>query len=122
MRLSGDPRGVNFDRLVARDGDARLTMEGRWAGPGGSYDWRARVSQLDLGRLGLPREWKLAGSADGDLRITGIAGDPRWVVNARAWHPGAGGHFADSVVVLMAGAPSAVDEKQLKELRIKLVN
>lgn len=116
MRLSGDPRGVNFDRLVARDGAARLTMEGRWAGPGGAYDWRARATGLDLGRLGLPLELKLAGLADGDLRITGVAGDPRWALHASARHPGAGGHFADSLVVEMAGAPSRFEVRSARAM------
>jgi translocation-and-assembly-module (TAM) inner membrane subunit TamB-like protein len=116
MRLSGDPRGVNFNRLVARDGDARLTLEGRWAGPGGAYDWRARVSQLDLGRLGFPREWKLSGSADGELHVTGMAGDPRWVLSARARRPGAGGHFADSVVLDVGGAPSRLDVRAARAM------
>lgn len=114
MRLSGDPRGVTFDRLIARDGAARLVMEGRWAGPGGAYDWRARATDLDLGRLGLPLELKLAGSADGDLRITGIAGDPRWTLQAHASHPGAGGHFADSLVLDMTGAPSRLEVRSAR--------
>ncbi len=106
LRLSGDPRGVDFDRLVAGDGEARLTIEGRWAGPGGVYDWSARAERLDLARLGFPPEWELGGSADAQLRVTGVSGDPQWEFRARSLMPGARGHRADSMQVVMGGGPS----------------
>ena len=114
MRLSGDPHGVDFGRLIARDGEARLAIEGRWAGPGGAYDWTARAERLDLGRLGFPLEWKLSGSADGELRVTGSAGDPRWQVDARARRPGMGGHWADSIRLDLAGGPSRVEVRDAR--------
>jgi hypothetical protein len=116
MRLSGDPHGVNFDRLVAHDGEARLVMEGRWAGPGGAYDWTARATRLDLGRLGLPLEMKLAGSADGELRVTGVAGDPRWTLDAGVRRPGAGGHYTDSVAVRLGGGPSRLEVREARAM------
>jgi translocation-and-assembly-module (TAM) inner membrane subunit TamB-like protein len=106
MRFAGDSHGVDFDRLVAHDGDAQLSIEGRWAGPGGAYDWSARAEHLDLGRLGLPREWELGGRADGQLRITGVSGDPQWELRARSWMPGSRGHRADSIQVVIGGGPS----------------
>ncbi len=116
MRLSGDPGGVDFDRLIARDRESRLTMAGRWAGPGGAYDWTVRAERLDLGRLGFPLEWELSGSADCVLRVTGIAGDPRWELNARARRPGAGGHHADSIALDMAGAPSRLEVRDARAM------
>ncbi len=117
MRLSGDPRGVNFDRLIASDGEARLVMEGRWAGPGGGYDWTARATRLDLGRLGFPREWELAGRGDAVLRVTGVAGDPRWEFTGRCRQPGTQGHAADSLRIVAGGGPGRF---QVRELRAGL--
>ncbi|MGH7731680.1 MAG: translocation/assembly module TamB domain-containing protein, partial [Candidatus Eiseniibacteriota bacterium] len=116
MRLSGDARGVAFDRLIAHDGNARLAMEGRWAGPGGAYDWTARATRLNLGQLGFPLEWKLTGFTDGELRVTGVAGDPRWELNARARRPGAGGHAADSIALRLAGSPSRLEVHEARAL------
>ena len=113
LRLSGDPRGVNFDRLTATDGDARLVMTGRWAGPGGAYDWTARARGLDLGRLGFPREWELSGRGDADLRVTGVSGDPRWEFTGRCLQPGTRGHAADSLHVVATGAPGRFDVRQM---------
>ncbi len=116
LRLAGDPRGVDFERLVARDRDARLELSGRWAGPGGSYDWTARAERLDLGRLGLPDDLALSGSADADLRVTGVAGDPRWSLRARARRPGTRGHEADSIVLFLDGAPSRLAVREARML------
>jgi hypothetical protein len=111
--LSGDPRGVRFDRLEARDGDAALAIGGRWAGPDGTYDWTMRGTRLDLGRLGLPPEWGLAGRADAGLRVTGRSGDPRWSFTGRVSRPAVQGHAGDSLALDLAGAPSRLELKNL---------
>jgi hypothetical protein len=112
VRLSGDPRAVRFDRLAARDGDARLDIAGQWAAPGGVYDWDFRGRGLDLGRLGLPLDWGLTGHADVRLEVHGASGDPRWTFTADASRPGAHGHAADSVHVVLAGAPSRAELRE----------
>ncbi len=109
VRFSGDARGVTFERLVARDGEASLGITGRWAAPGGSYDWTGRAERLDLGRLGLPSELRLSGRADAVLRITGAAGDPRWTLEGSASVPGWQGHAADSIRLELAGRPNALE-------------
>jgi hypothetical protein len=114
LRLAGDPRGVTFDRLIATDGDARLVMEGHWAGPGGGYDWSARAERLDLGRLGFPREFELAGRADAELRVTGVADDPRWEFRARCLRPGTRGHLADSLRVVVGGGPGRLELSEVR--------
>ncbi len=114
LRLSGGPRGVDFDRLIATDGDARLVMEGRWAGPGGGYDWTGRAERLDMGRLGFPREWDLAGRADAELRVTGVAGDPRWEFHGRCLQPGTRGHAADSLRVVAGGGPGRLELSEVR--------
>ena len=98
--------GVTFRRFAARDSAARLELAGRWAAPGGSYDWTGRATGLDLHRLGLPLDWELAGTADAVLKVTGRAGDPRWAFEGRASRPGARGHRGDSLRIALAGAPS----------------
>lgn len=106
LELTGDSEGVTFRRFVARDSTARIEVEGRWAAPGGSYDWIGRATGLDLHRLGLPLDWELAGTADAVLTVTGRAGDPRWALEGRALRPGALGHRGDSLRIALAGAPS----------------
>ncbi len=108
LELEGDKEGVTFRRFAARDGEARLEIEGRWAAPGGSYDWTGSAAGLDLHRLGLPPEWELAGTADAVLRVTGRSGDPRWTLEGRALRPGALGHRGDSLRIALSGAPSRV--------------
>ena len=109
LRISGNPQGVTFDHLVATDGPARVHVEGRWATPGGSYDFTARAEHLDLGRLGLPKEWRLSGKADAELKVGGISGDPRWEAVAQATRPGYQGHAADSMSVALTGGPARLD-------------
>ena len=109
VRFAGDARGVTFERLVARDGEASLAITGRWAAPGGSYDWIGRAERLDLGRLGLPPELHLAGRSDVELRVTGASGDPHWALDASASHPGWQGHAADSIRLEMVGQPNTLD-------------
>ncbi|HTK30517.1 MAG TPA: translocation/assembly module TamB domain-containing protein [Candidatus Saccharimonadaceae bacterium] len=111
VTLHGVPSGVTFDRLHARDGDATLDVTGRWAGPKGAYDWSAHARALDLGRLGLPVEWKLSGKAEATLEIQGVYGDPRWTFAARADAPGESGHAVDSLRLDLAGAPSRLEVK-----------
>ena len=106
LELAGDAEGVTFRRFAARDSVSRLEITGRWAAPGGSYDWTGRATGLDLDRLGLPLEWDLAGSVDAVLRVTGRSGDPRWELEGRALRPGARGHRGDSLHLALAGAPS----------------
>ena len=106
LELTGDAGGVTFRRFAAHDSAARLEIEGRWAAPGGSYDWIGRATALDMHRLGLPLDWGLAGTADAVLTVTGRAGDPRWALEGRVLRPGARGHRGDSLRVALAGAPS----------------
>lgn len=113
LELTGDADGVTFRRFVARDSSARLEIEGRWAVPGGSYDWTGRATGLDLRRLGLPLDWELAGTADAVLTVTGRAGDPRWAFEARALRPGARGHLGDSLRIALTGAPSRLTVQDL---------
>jgi hypothetical protein len=109
VRFAGDPRGVTFDRLEARDSLATMSIRGRWAAPGGSYDWEGRVRALDLAHLGLPPEWRLAGAADGVLHVTGPSGDPRWQLTAATHAPTFGGHRGDSLALDISGSKSRVD-------------
>src|SRR5262249_42556624 len=74
LALRGDPSGVTFERLQLHDQDASLAIQGRWGVPGGSWDWRATGEHLDIGRLGLPVEWKLSGHANATLAIEGPVG------------------------------------------------
>ncbi len=112
LTLSGDERGVVFDRLVAHDRDARLEVGGRWAAPGGSYEFEARGEAIDLARLGLPAEWRLAGRASGTLRVRGASGDPVWNFTARATRPGWGGHVADSASLALEGGRHRLDVRR----------
>lgn len=112
LELAGDPNGVTFQRLVAHDGDATLRIAGRWAGPGGRYDWTAEGDGLDLGRLGFPAEWGLAGRADVTLEVDGASGDPRWRFAGKAGHPGWSGHLADSLNVELDGGVGRLEVKR----------
>jgi hypothetical protein len=116
LRLSGDPGGVSFERVIAYDGPARAVFGGRWAGPGGRYDWTGRGDALALDHLGLPEEFGLAGTADAELRVTGAYGDPRWTFEARVGHPGQGGHAADSLYLSLAGSPGKVGVRDMQFL------
>ena len=112
VSLAGNPRGVTFERLVAHDGEARIEVEGRWASPGGSYDWNGRGDRVDLARLGLPGELKLEGRADARLRVTGVSGDPRFTFTAHVTAPGMQGHVADTMSLVLSGRPHALDIEQ----------
>jgi len=109
LALSGDPKGVSFDRVKAADGPSSLEISGRWAAPGGYYDWRAHGRSLQLGRLGLPDDWQLAGAADVDLQVHGASGEPRWDLDGRLSKPGWQGHSADSLALHLSGKPSTLE-------------
>ncbi len=114
LELAGDAEGVTFRRFAARDSAARIEVTGRWAVPGGSYDWTGRGTGLELGRLGLPLEWELSGTADAALRVTGRAGDPRWAFEAQARRPGARGHRGDSARIVLAGGPGNLEVRDFE--------
>lgn len=109
VQLAGDPRGVTFERLDARDSLGTIDVRGRWAAPGGSYDWTANGHGIDLARLGLPPEWGLKGSADGTLRVTGRSGDPHWSFDGAASHPAFGGHRGDSLSIALSGSAGRLE-------------
>ena len=108
IRLSGDARGVTFERFHARDGEARLDIAGRWAAPGGAYTFDLTGTGLALERLGLPPAWALEGRTDANLRVTGPSGRPNWRFEAHASNAGARGAVADSIHLLLGGAPHAL--------------
>ncbi|MBI5708684.1 MAG: translocation/assembly module TamB domain-containing protein [Candidatus Eisenbacteria bacterium] len=114
LALAGDPQGVTFDRFAAHDGTARLALRGRWAAAGGEYDWSGEAHGLDLGRLGLPADWGLAGVADAGLRVEGRYDDPRWSFGGRASRPGVRGHRADSLGLELAGGHGRLDVRSLR--------
>lgn len=103
VRLGGDPQGVVIDRLVARDGDATLDVRGRWASPGGFYDFRMAAENLDLSRVGMPAEWGLGGRADAELSVSGRAGDPRWSLRSQCSDPAFAFHSGDSLALSLSG-------------------
>ena len=109
VRIAGDPQGTVIERLVARDGDARIDIAGRWAAPGGFYDWHGRATGLDPGRIGMPVAWGLGGRVDATLDVRGKSGDPRWSFRGVASQPVAQGHRADSLVLELAGRPSTLE-------------
>jgi hypothetical protein len=112
LELAGDASGVTFQRVVAADSSARMRIEGRWAVPGGSYDWRAVGEGLRLDHLGLPVELGLRGTADAELTVTGMSGDPRWEFHGVARAPELSGHGADSLRLVLSGAPSRLDVRE----------
>ncbi len=103
LLLAGDPRGVEFERCLAHDRDARLEARGRWAAPGGEYGFDATVARLDVGRIGLPPDWQLGGLADARLSVRGPNGDPSWTLESICRSPEQGGHRADSLALDLAG-------------------
>jgi len=103
VRLSGDAGGVLFERMVANDRDAHLEARGRWASPGGPYDFEFTAEGLDLARVGYPRDWGLGGRAALRLRVQGRSGDPRWQFEGRAGRPRFSGHGGDSLSFVLSG-------------------
>lgn len=113
VRIRGDRDGVVFERMVADHGLAHLEATGRWAAPGGFYDFAMQARALDLAHLGLPPELGLGGRADARLNITGRSGDPRWVLDARSTSPAFGGHAADSLSLSLAGSMNRLQIQDL---------
>ena len=109
VEMHGDSKNTTFDRFQARDGEARIAITGQWAGAGGRYDWHGTARGLELGRIGLPREWELRGRVNADLEVQGTSGDPRWKLEATASAPATRGHAADSLALALAGAPARLD-------------
>ncbi len=109
VRLAGDAMGVVFERLEAGDRGAHVAAQGRWAAPGGPYDFQFSGTGLDLSRLGFPRDWGLGGRGEMRLTVQGRSGDPRWRAEARASKPAWSGHRADSVAIILAGAPHRLE-------------
>ncbi len=101
--VSGDASGTVFERVVANDRAAHLEARGRWAAPGGAYDFSMDGRGLDLGRLGMPLDWGLAGTADARLAVSGSSGDQRWTFDTRASLPGFDGHRCDTLSLALAG-------------------
>jgi hypothetical protein len=114
LELKGDAHEVVFERLEADDGPAHVSIGGRWAQPGGAYDWHANARALDLSKLGLPLEWGLSGNADADLVVDGPSGDPHWKFSGRARRPGEQGHVADSLLIDVNGSRSRLDLSNLQ--------
>jgi hypothetical protein len=112
LHLGGDAAGVTFNQFQAHDGDAQLLLRGRWAVPGGSYDWTARATRLDLSRLGLPPELKLGGTADAVLEVRGPSGDPAWTCTALASRPASFGHRGDSLELAIGGSRGRLEVRQ----------
>lgn len=104
VRLTGDPSGVVFERLLADDRAAHVEARGRWAAPGGPYDFEFTGQQLDLAHIGMPLDWGLAGLADMRLTVQGRSGDPRWRFEGHARAPALNGHGADSLSLALSGA------------------
>ena len=109
LQFSGDSLGTVFDRVIASDHAARIAARGRWAAPGGFYDFTMTGAGLDLSRLGLPTELGLSGHADARLEVTGRSGDPRWTFDGRASQPGYAGHRCDTVSVSLSGQPHTLE-------------
>jgi hypothetical protein len=105
VRLSGDGQGAMFDRLVANDRDTHVEAHGRWAAPGGPYDFEFTGQRLDLARVGMPPDWGLGGRADVRLTVQGRSGDPRWRFEARTRAPAFAQHAADSLWLVLSGGP-----------------
>ena len=117
VRLSGDPSGVLFEQLAANDHDAHIEARGRWASPGGPYDFEFTGQRLPLDHIGLPPEWGVAGRADVRLTVQGRSGDPRWRFEGRAGKPAFGGHAADSLSLVLSGGAHRL---QLEDGRYEL--
>jgi hypothetical protein len=113
LELSGDGRGVTFQRFAVRDSVSRIEVTGRWAVPGGSYDWTGTATGLDLHRLGMPLDWDLSGTADAVLTVTGPSGDPHWTFQAQGVTPGVRGHRGDALRVSLAGARSQLTVRDI---------
>jgi hypothetical protein len=117
VRISGDASGVLFEHVAANDHDAHVEARGRWASPGGPYDFEFTGHRLDLAHVGLAPELGLAGQADVRLSVQGRSGDPRWRFEGRAGRPAFGGHTADSLSLVLSGGANRL---QLEDGRYEL--
>jgi hypothetical protein len=113
VTLGGDRQGVVFDRLIARDGEAELSARGRWASPGGFYDFVGETRGVEVGRVGLPLDWGLGGRADTRLEVTGRAGDPAWSFEGRCSDPAFAFHRADSLSLSLGGRRRRLEVRDL---------
>jgi hypothetical protein len=111
--FSGDPSGTVFERVVANDRAAHLEARGRWAAPGGAYDFSMDGRGLDLGRLGMPLDWGLSGTGDARLAVSGRSGDPHWTFDGRASRPGFDGHRCDTLSLALAGQQHQLEVRDL---------
>lgn len=109
LRLAGDAQGTIMERVIAEDRGARIEAHGRWAAPGGPYDFRFTGRGLDLSRVGMDPELGLGGRADVDLTVTGRSGRPDWRFEARTHAPAFGGHVADSLALTLHGGPHRLE-------------
>lgn len=109
VRIAGDAQGTIMERVVAEDRGAHIEAHGRWAAPGGPYDFRFTGRGLDLARVGMDPELGLGGRADVDLTVTGRSGDPNWRFEGRARAPAFGGHVADSIAFALHGGPHRLE-------------
>src|SRR5262245_9520265 len=117
VRLSGDASGVLIEQLAANDREAHIEARGRWASPGGPYDFEFTGQRLDLAHLGMPANMALGGRADVRLTVQGRSGDPRWRFEGRAGRPSLSGHGADSLSLVLSGGPHRL---QLEDGRFEL--
>jgi hypothetical protein len=106
-----------IEQLAANDRGAHIEARGRWAAPGGPYDFEFTGERLDLSHVGLPPEWRLGGRADLRLTVQGRSGDPRWRFEGRAGRPALDGHAADSLSLVLSGGPHRL---QLEDGRYEL--
>jgi hypothetical protein len=114
LLLAGDPHGVDFQRVFAHDGEARLECRGRWAAPGGSYSFDGIARGLDVGRIGMPLDWGLGGRADVRLSVRGPNGDPEWGFESTCRQPEEHGHRADSLRVDLGGARNRLEVRRFE--------
>lgn len=103
VRLAGDAQGTVMERVVAEDRGAHIEAKGRWAAPGGPYDFHFTGRGLDLSRVGMDPALGLGGRAEVDLAVTGRSGAPDWRFAGRVHAPAFGGHVADSVALTLHG-------------------
>lgn len=109
VRVSGDDQGTVLERVIANDRGAHVEARGRWAAPGGPYEFEFTGARLDLSRVGFPVEWQLGGLSDLKLTVQGRSGDPRWKFEGRAASPTFDGHGADSLWFVLAGGPRRLE-------------
>ena len=109
VRLSGDEQGTVLERVIANDRGGHVEARGRWAAPGGPYDFEFTGQRLELSRVGFPVGWELGGRADLKLTVQGRSGDPRWRFEGSASDPTFGGHGTDSLWFVLVGGPRRLE-------------